>query len=137
MAQDNFSDRLLAAIDKKNSPLVVGLDPVYASLPEAIRSNKNFNAPSAAQAAAHGETVFARQHEVEDDEVRRVALQLLVEVARVGKRRHLKTLLGQIAGQQVAQAHVVVDDQDPNGCVTESHGELNVSMSVTGDVMCN
>ncbi len=69
----------------------------------------------AAQAPAHGETVFAGQHEVEHDQVRRVALQLLVELARVGKRRHLEALLGQIAGEQVAQAHVVVDDEDLGG----------------------
>ena len=37
---------------------------------------------------------------------------LLVEVARVGERRDLESLLAQIAGQQVAQAHVVVDDED-------------------------
>ena len=38
-----------------------------------------------AQAAAHGEPVLARQHEIEHDEVRWIALQLLVEVARVGR----------------------------------------------------
>ena len=58
------------------------------------------------------EPVLAGQHEVEHDQVRRIALQLLVEVARVGERRDLESLLAQIAGQQVAQAHVVVDDED-------------------------
>ena len=66
----------------------------------------------AAQPAADGEPVLAGQHEVEHDEVRRIALQLLVEVARVGQRRDLEALLGQIARQEVAQAHVVVDDED-------------------------
>ena len=47
--------------------------------------------------------------------MRRIALQLLVELARIGERRHLESLLGQIAGQQVAQAHVVVDDEDLGG----------------------
>jgi hypothetical protein len=37
-----------------------------------------------AQAAAHGEPVLAGQHEVEDHEARRIALQLAVEVARIG-----------------------------------------------------
>ena len=59
MAQDNFADRLLAAIDKKNTPLVVGLDPVYASLPEVIRTNKNFNDPSDAQAAVDAMVEFS------------------------------------------------------------------------------
>jgi orotidine-5'-phosphate decarboxylase len=33
----NFADRLTAAIEQKNSRVVVGLDPVYAKLPEALR----------------------------------------------------------------------------------------------------
>ena len=66
----------------------------------------------AAQAPAHGKAVLAGQHEVEHDQVRRVALQLLVEVARVGQRAHLEALFAEIAGQQVAQAHVVVDDEN-------------------------
>jgi hypothetical protein len=44
--------------------------------------------------------------------VRRVALQAPVELARVRQRRDLEALLGEIARQQVAQAHVVVDNQD-------------------------
>ena len=41
----------------------------------------------------------------------RIALELPVEIARVGERRDLKPLLGQIARQEVAQARVVVDDE--------------------------
>lgn len=52
MADQNFADRLLAAIDAKGTPLVVGLDPVYENLPEAIRSDRNFNDPADAQAAS-------------------------------------------------------------------------------------
>ena len=44
--------------------------------------------------------------------MRRVALELPVEIARVGKRGDLEALLGQVARQEVAQAHVVVDDED-------------------------
>ena len=47
----HFADRLLAAIDAKNTPLVVGLDPVYESLPDLIRNNPSFNDPTDAQAA--------------------------------------------------------------------------------------
>ena len=76
----------------------------------------------AAHPAADRQAVLARQHEVEHDEVRRIALQLPVEIARVGKRRDLEALLGQVARQEVAQAHVVVDDEDLR------RGELLVTM---------
>ena len=37
----------------------------------------------AAQPAANGQSIFARQHQVEDDEMRRIALQFLVELTRI------------------------------------------------------
>ena len=91
----------------------------------------------AAQAAAYRQPVLAGQHEVEHDEMRRIALQLLVEVARVGKRRDVEALLGQIARQEVAQAHVVVDDENPRRCVAMGHGELNDSPRTRCRVRCN
>jgi len=39
----NFADALLAAIDAKGTPLIVGIDPVYEQLPEAIRSHRELN----------------------------------------------------------------------------------------------
>ena len=66
----------------------------------------------AAQAPAHRQAVLAGQHQVEHEQVRRVALQALVEVARVGQRGDLEALLAEIAGEEIAQAHVVVDDED-------------------------
>ncbi len=66
----------------------------------------------AAQAPAHRQAVLAGQHEVEHHEMRRIALQLAVEIARIGERGHLEPLLAEIAGEEVAQAHVVVDDED-------------------------
>lgn len=33
----HFADRMCEAVKKKNTPLIVGLDPVYSRLPEAIR----------------------------------------------------------------------------------------------------
>ena len=39
----HFGDRLCEAVKRKSTPLVVGLDPVYARLPEAIRSHKEMN----------------------------------------------------------------------------------------------
>lgn len=43
MAEMNFADRLLAAIEEKKTPLVVGLDPAYAQLPEAITGHRELN----------------------------------------------------------------------------------------------
>ncbi len=43
VAVDNFADRLLAAIDEKKTPLVVGLDPVYENLPTAITAHRDLN----------------------------------------------------------------------------------------------
>ena len=40
---NHFADRLSEAVKKKSTPLVVGLDPVYARLPEQIRTNRHMN----------------------------------------------------------------------------------------------
>ncbi|MHC5083093.1 MAG: orotidine-5'-phosphate decarboxylase [Planctomycetota bacterium] len=39
----HFADRLCEAVQKKNTPLVVGLDPVYGRLPAAIRNHRDMN----------------------------------------------------------------------------------------------
>jgi orotidine-5'-phosphate decarboxylase len=39
----HFADRLGKAVKTKNSPLVVGLDPVYNRLPESITSHREMN----------------------------------------------------------------------------------------------
>ena len=39
----HFGDRLCAAVKAKGTPLVVGLDPVYNRLPEAIRNHPSMN----------------------------------------------------------------------------------------------
>src|SRR5687767_14229324 len=43
MSDQNFADRLLAAIDAKKTPLIVGLDPVYANLPGVITQHRELN----------------------------------------------------------------------------------------------
>jgi orotidine-5'-phosphate decarboxylase len=43
VVEENFADRLLAAIDEKKTPLVVGLDPVYENLPAAITQHRELN----------------------------------------------------------------------------------------------
>lgn len=54
------------------------------SSPLAVEHDDRHVVARAAQPAAHGQTVFTGQHEVER-EMRRVALQLAVEVAGVGE----------------------------------------------------
>ena len=39
----HFADRLCEGVKKKNTPLIVGLDPVYGRLPEAIRTHRDMN----------------------------------------------------------------------------------------------
>jgi orotidine-5'-phosphate decarboxylase len=40
---NHFADRLADAVKQKNTPLVVGLDPVYGRLPQSIRANRFMN----------------------------------------------------------------------------------------------
>jgi len=39
----HFADRLCEAVRTKRTPLIIGLDPVYNRLPEAIRSHRDMN----------------------------------------------------------------------------------------------
>jgi orotidine-5'-phosphate decarboxylase len=39
----HFADALLAAIDAKGTPLIVGIDPVYEQLPDVIRGHREMN----------------------------------------------------------------------------------------------
>jgi orotidine-5'-phosphate decarboxylase len=58
---DGFADRLLAAIDEKKTPLIVGLDPVYDQLPPAVREHRDFNDPSSAAACADAFVTFCNK----------------------------------------------------------------------------
>ena len=55
--------------------------------------------------------------------MRRIALQLLVEVAGVGKHGDLKPLFGEVARQEVAQPHIIVDDEDLRRKNFVGHGQ--------------
>jgi len=48
---NHFGDRLFDAVKNKKTPLVVGLDPVYSRLPEAIRNHPRMNDENDASAA--------------------------------------------------------------------------------------
>ena len=82
-----------------SSPLAVSM--MIGTRSPAPRSRRHTASPSS-----------PGEHQVEHDQVRRVALQPLVELARVGERPHVEALLAQVAREEVAQAHVVVDDED-------------------------
>lgn len=47
----HFADRICKAVKTKKTPLIVGLDPVYARLPKAIRDKKGMNDAKSAAAA--------------------------------------------------------------------------------------
>jgi len=44
----HFADRMCEAVKKKNTPLIVGLDPVFARLPAAIRGRNKSRTPDLA-----------------------------------------------------------------------------------------
>ena len=97
------------------------------SSPLAVSMMIGTDSPARAQAAADGQAVLAGQHQVEDEEVRRIALQLAFDVARVRQRDHLEPLFAEVARQEVPQAGVVVDDQDAGRGGLAGHGRLNAA----------
>ena len=66
----------------------------------------------AAQPPADRQAVLAGQHQVEHHQVEALAREQLVHRVRVRHGAHDESLLGEVAVEQVAQPHVVVDDED-------------------------
>ncbi len=58
---NHFADRICNAVKSKQTPLIVGIDPVYSRLPEAIRSNRYMNDEFDAAAAVDAIFAFCRQ----------------------------------------------------------------------------
>ena len=71
----------------------------------------------AAQTAADRQAVFARHHQVQYQQVVPFALPQPVHRLRIVSHEHRVSVLSQIAPQQVAQPHVIVDDQNFRGLV--------------------
>ncbi|MCY1245111.1 hypothetical protein D9M68_987230 [compost metagenome] len=65
------------------------------------------------QALADGEAVLGLHHQVEHQQVVRLALQVLVELLAVGDRAHAEAVPGQEALQHVAQLGLVVEHDNP------------------------
>jgi orotidine-5'-phosphate decarboxylase len=57
----HFSDRLCAAVESKKTSLMIGLDPVYSRLPEAIRAHRQMNDEYDAAAAVDAIFDFCTQ----------------------------------------------------------------------------
>src|SRR5690242_19882569 len=53
----------------------------------------------AAKPPAYREAILSWEHQIEYDEMRWIALQLLVEIASVGQHGNLKPLFGEVARQ--------------------------------------
>ena len=64
------------------------------------------------QASANAQTIFARHHEIEHDQVIMFPTPGFVHLLGVRHSLDFETLFAEIAGQQVAQTGVVIDDQD-------------------------
>ncbi len=58
---NHFADRLCDAVKARRTPLVVGLDPVYGRLPEAIKSHRDMNDEFDAAAAVDAIFDFCTQ----------------------------------------------------------------------------
>ena len=57
----HFSDRLCEAVESKKTSLVIGLDPIYARLPAAIRGHRQMNDEFDAAAAVDAIFDFCTQ----------------------------------------------------------------------------
>jgi orotidine-5'-phosphate decarboxylase len=58
---NHFADRLCDSVKNKRTSLIVGLDPVYSRLPEAIRSHRSMNDENDAAAAVDAIFDFCTQ----------------------------------------------------------------------------
>src|SRR5262245_35312401 len=54
---ENFADRLIEAIERKGSPICVGIDPIFESLPDSIAGAPDVRDPNDAEAAI--DAIFA------------------------------------------------------------------------------
>ena len=56
---NHFGDRLTQAVKEKRTQLIVGLDPVYASLPKEITEHRDMNDENDAAAAVDALLTFS------------------------------------------------------------------------------
>src|SRR6266851_707567 len=93
------------------------VDPVFGFGHRGQQQNREAGAPVvwrtavAAQRTGKVEPAFAGHHHVEHNEVEGKARQIGARLLGVGRDRHAKPVLRQIAAQQVAQPRIVIDDK--------------------------
>ena len=84
------------------------------SAPSAV-SKMTGTWPRSRKRATHGETVEPRQHDVEHHEIGHDLRGQLEGDQSVGGQGDVITLTSQVAGHDVADGRVVIDDQNPTG----------------------
>lgn len=67
-----------------------------------------------AHSGSDAETVFSRQHHIQQDEVGFFLQQAGIQLARAGKDTHLKTQVLQAVSKFGTQIGIVLDDTDPD-----------------------
>ncbi len=87
-----------------------------------------------AQPAADRQAVFARQHQVEHDQVDGLAGEHAVQRLGVFGQQHVEAFLRQVAAQQVADACVVVDNHDAVGPRVRCLGHCGLQICNNGIV---
>jgi hypothetical protein len=88
-----------------------------------------------AQAAADRQAVFAGQHQVEHDQIDRLAGQHPVQCFRVLGQQDFKTFLREVAAKQVADARIVIDDDDTVGAGVGGSGHRSSPENVTTAIL--
>nr|WP_277059988.1 nitrate- and nitrite sensing domain-containing protein [Rivihabitans pingtungensis] len=80
----------------------------------ALRRNHNdrHRVALATQTTTNGETIFARQHQIQHHQVEGLTSQQAIHLFSVGDASNLEALLGQITFEQRTQAHVVIHNQN-------------------------
>ena len=81
-----------------------------------------------AQAAADRQPVLARQHQVQHDQVDVSRVSTRFSALAVFGQQHFEALLREVAAQQVADAGVVVDDDDAVGAGVGQGGFIDVAL---------
>lgn len=68
-----------------------------------------------AQPTTDGQAIFAGQHQIQHEQVEMLALPEFAHLFGVFGNENVESLLGQIPAQQIAQARIIVDDEDFSG----------------------
>ena len=119
-AQDGVDARQQLAQVERLGDVVVGTDLEADDLVDGVASPGDDDQPAMpmlAQLARDREPVFARQAEVEQDQRRRIDGHELQQGTAVMHLRHAIAAALQVAGEQLRDLHLVVEDGDVLGGV--------------------